>query len=140
MSPEVPVRQRRRRALVVWPEMERGLDRLMHFTPFGFRRWPRLWPAEEWLPETDVLERDGKIVVRIDLPGMKAADIEVTVEADLLTVSGKREEEKEVKEEEYYCCERSYGEFTRTVRLPEAVKVDAIEAKYENCVLEVTSP
>ena len=74
------------------------------------------------------------------MPGMKAEDIDVTVEGDLLRVSGKREEGKEIKEENYYCCERSSGEFSRTIRLPEGASAESVEASYTDGVLEVTVP
>ena len=106
----------------------------------GAFRWPRLWTAEEWLPYVDVFEREGKIVVRADVPGIKREDIQVSVEGDMLTIKGRREKEKGVKEEDYYCCERSTGEFSRTIRQAEGVGVEAVEAKYENGVLEVTVP
>ena len=140
MTVQVPIKQQKPRRLMVWPEMERSLDRLPRFTPFAFRRWPRVWPTEEWLPDIDVLERNGKILLRADIPGMKPEDIEVTIEGDMLTITGKREEEKEVKEEDYHCSERSYGEFSRTVRLPEGIMAEQVEAHYDNGVLEVTAP
>src|SRR3990172_5477492 len=140
MTIEVPVKQQKPRRLMVWPGMERSIDRLMRFTPFAFRRWPGIWPTEEGLPDIDVFERDGKLFVRVDVPGMRVEDIEVTVDGDMLTVRGKREEEKEVKEKDYYCSERSYGEFTRTIRLPEEVSPDEVDAHYENGVLEVAVP
>jgi HSP20 family protein len=135
---DIAVQKRRPGRMSAWP-FEPYFDRIARgFTPRAFRSWPRLWTGEEWLPEVDVFERNGKIVVRADLPGMKREDIEVTVEGDLLTIKGRREEEKEVKEVDYYCCERSTGEFSRTMRLPEGVGVKAVEAKYEDGVLEVT--
>jgi len=135
----VEVQERKPHRMPAWP-LEPYFDRLVRgFTPRSFR-WPRLWAAEEWLPDVDVFERAGKIVVRADLPGMKREDIQVAVEGDMLTIKGRREEEKEVKEEDYYCCERSTGEFSRTMRLPEGVGVDAVEARYESGVLEVTVP
>ena len=140
MTVGVPIKQRRPRRLIVWPGGERSIDRLMRFTPLAFRRWPGIWPTEEWLPDIDVFERDSKLIVRVDVPGMKLEDIEVTVEGDMLTVRGKREEEKEVQERNYYCSERSFGEFARTIRLPEEVSPDEVEAHYENGILEVTIP
>jgi len=135
----ITVQEKRPRRPSVWP-LEPYFDRLMRgFTPGAFR-WPRLGAGEEWLPDVDVFERERKIIVRADLPGMKREDIQVSVEGDMLTVRGRREEEKEVKEEDYYCCDRSTGEFSRTMRLPEGVGVEAVEAKYENGVLEVTVP
>ena len=136
----VAVQEKRPRRALAWP-FEPYFDRIARgFTPRAFRHWPRTWAGEEWLPDIDVFEREGKIVVRADLPGMKREDIQVTVEGDLLTIKGRREEEKEVKEEDYYCSERSTGEFSRTMRLPEGIGAEAIDARYDNGVLEVTVP
>jgi HSP20 family protein len=136
----IAVHERRPRRTLAWP-FEPYFDRITRgFTPRAFRLWPRLLAGEAWLPDIDVFEREGKVVVRADLPGMKREDMQVTVEGDLLTIKGRREEEKEVKEEDYYCSERSTGEFSRTMRLPEAATAEAIEAKYEDGVLEVTVP
>ncbi len=114
--------------------------------PFrGFDLWPtrrsrRAWMADEWLPEVDVFERDGKFVVRADLPGMKREDIEVKLDGDVLTIRGHREEKEEVKEADYYRCERQTGAFTRTIQLPEGATLEKIEASYSDGVLEVTVP
>jgi HSP20 family protein len=96
--------------------------------------------AEDWFPDLDVLEREGKLVVRADLPGVKREDIEVKLEGDALVISGHREEKEEVKEKDYYRCERQTGEFTRAVTLPKGVDTTNIEAVYDNGVLEVTVP
>ena len=135
----IAVQEKRPRRLLTWPEdMERYFDRRMRdFAAWPFRRFRRSL-AEAWFPDIDVFEREGKVVVRADLPGMKPEDVEVTVEGDLLTIKGRREEEKEVKEENYYCSERAFGEFSRTVRLPEGAATDAIEATCSDGILEVT--
>jgi HSP20 family protein len=96
--------------------------------------------AEEWLPDIDVFERKGKLVVRADLPGVKREDVQVRVDGETLIVQGHREEEKEVNEKDYHHFERRTGTFTRTVALPEGVNPDAIEANYKDGVLEVTVP
>jgi HSP20 family protein len=96
--------------------------------------------VEGWVPEVDIVEQDGVILVKADLPGMKREDIEVGVEGDMLVIKGHRAEEKEIKEENYYCAERSSGEFYRAFTLPEGVDAGAIEATYENGVLEVRMP
>ena len=57
-----------------------------------------------------------------------------------MTVKGERKAETEVKEEDYYCCERSYGSFSRSIALPSTVDAKKIEASYENGVLEVSLP
>jgi HSP20 family protein len=104
-----------------------------HFFPFYQR-------AERWIPEVDVLEQEGELVVKADLPGMKREDIEVGVEGEMLVIRGHRAEEKEVKEENYYCAERATGEFYRAFSLPEGVDADRIQATYEDGVLEVKVP
>jgi HSP20 family protein len=134
----VVVQEKRPQRTLAWP-FDPYFDRLWR----GFAPRAILWPkpaTQEWLPDIDVFEREGKIVIRADLPGMKREEIQVAVEADMLTIRGRREEAKEVKEEDYYCSERSTGEFSRTMRLPEGVGVEAIEATYDNGVLEVTVP
>ncbi len=140
------VRERGPRGPLAWPEdVERFLERAMRglgpwplWRPWRFRRWVR--PALEWEPDVDVFEREGKIVVRADLPGVKREDVEVTVEGDMLVIHGRREEEKEIKEEDYYRCERATGEFSRGISLPEGVDPDSIEAAFEDGVLEVAVP
>jgi HSP20 family protein len=95
-----------------------------------------MWRPEEWLPDTDVFEREGQVVVRV----VRREDIEVAAEGDKLVIRGRREEEKEVKEEGYYFCERASGEFQLSIGLPEGTNTEAIEATYQDVVLEVTVP
>ena len=99
-------------------------------------------PVEEigWMPAVDVLEKDDKFVVKAELPGMKEEDINVSVVGDTLTIKGEKKTETEVKEEDYYRCERSYGSFYRSIPLPSTVDSAKIEASYEDGVLEVTLP
>jgi HSP20 family protein len=135
----VTVQERRPSRLLAWPEeLERYFDR--RFREWPMRFWRRPEAAEAWMPDIDVFEKDGKLVVRTDIPGMTSENIDVSVEGDVLTIRGKREAEKEVKETDYYCSERATGEFFRTIRLPEGVTPDAFEAHYEDGVLEVTVP
>jgi HSP20 family protein len=137
---DVAVHEGRRPGAVAWPE---DIDRLLGAFRFP-RRWRRFWPAWRefgrealWMPEMDVFEREGKTVVRLDLPGTKREDIDVLVEGDMLVVRGHREQEKEIKEEHYYCAERATGEFSRAITLPEGVTAESIEATYQDGVLEV---
>jgi len=103
--------------------------------------WRRL-PLEEkgWIPAIDVFEKEDKFVVKAELPGMKEDDIDVSVVGDTLTIKGEKKTEAEVKEDDYYRCERSYGSFFRTVALPSHVDAKKIEASYEEGVLEITLP
>ncbi|MBI2912956.1 MAG: Hsp20/alpha crystallin family protein [Chloroflexi bacterium] len=140
------VREREPRRPLAWPEdVERFFERAMRgfgpwplWRPWRFRRWLR--PTLEWVPDIDVFERDGKMVVRADIPGVKRGDVEVTVQGDMLVIHGRREEEKEIKEEDYYRCERATGELSRGISLPEGVDTESIEAVFEDGVLEVTVP
>jgi HSP20 family protein len=94
---------------------------------------------DEWMPDMDIFEREGKLFVRADLPGMKREDLQVRLEGETLVVHGQREE-KEVNEKDYHHCERRTGAFTRKVALPDGLNPETIEATYKDGVLEVTIP
>jgi HSP20 family protein len=79
-------------------------------------------------------------VLKADLPGVKSEDIDVSVKGDLLTVSGKREQEKQTNEEHWHMVERSFGSFTRSFTLPEAVDTKALDAELKDGVLTLTLP
>jgi HSP20 family protein len=138
-------RRRPRWGLVPWrtfremEDMERRFDEI-----FGRPTLPSLWwrlPEEmSWVPALDVFEKENKLVVKAEIPGMKEEDIDVSVVDNTLTIKGERNAETEVKDEDYYRCERSYGSFFRSVPLPSAVDASKIEANYEDGVLEVTLP
>lgn len=93
-----------------------------------------------WEPRVDIIERDGQLVVHADLPGMREQDVHIHVENDVMTISGERRHEHEHKKGGVYRCERVYGSFQRNIALPEGVTADAIQASFENGVLEVTMP
>ena len=121
-------------------EVERRFDDIFGrpFVPAAWRRFPIREMA--WAPAVEVFEKEDKFVVRADLPGVKEEDIDVSIEGDMLTIKGEKESESEVKEESYYCCERSYGSFYRSIALPATVDSKKIEASYEDGVLEVSLP
>ncbi len=98
------------------------------------------WAEGPWMPSMDVSETDGTVKVKMDLPGMESKDIDVSVSGDLLTVRGEKKEEKEEEEGQYYCQERYAGSFQRSVRLPEEVQSDKVEAEFKNGVLNITLP
>jgi HSP20 family protein len=96
--------------------------------------------TSEWSPAVDIKEEDDKYVVRADVPGVDPKDIEVTLESDVLSISGKREEEKKEEREGYRRIERVSGHFCRRFTLPEAVNAEKITAKSDKGVLEVIIP
>ena len=93
-----------------------------------------------WAPAIEVFEKEDKFVVKAEIPGMKEEDIDISVVGDTLTIKGERKAESEVKEDDYYCCERSYGSFSRSIAVPSNVDAKKIEASYEDGVLEVSLP
>lgn len=93
-----------------------------------------------WAPQVEVFEREGKLVVRADLPGLTKGDVKVEVTDDALTIQGERRQEHEESSEGYYRSERSYGSFCRSIPLPEGVNADEAKADFRDGVLEVTMP
>ncbi|HEX8501297.1 MAG TPA: Hsp20/alpha crystallin family protein [Pyrinomonadaceae bacterium] len=88
--------------------------------------------------QVEVFEREGQLVVRADLPGLKKEDVKVEVSNDTLTISGERKSEHEEKREGFYRSERSYGSFQRQIPLPEGVNADDARATFNNGVLEIS--
>lgn len=93
-----------------------------------------------WSPVIEVKEKEGKLVLTAELPGLKKEDVTVHLDGDTLVVEGERKEEKEEKREGYYHSERSYGKFYRSIPLPEGAKTEQTAAQFNNGVLEVTVP
>jgi HSP20 family protein len=118
--------------------MRRDMDRL--WDSF-FERGVRGVDEEgEWLPSLDVAETKNDIVVKAELPGLDPKDIDISLTDGLLTIKGEKKQEREEKEENYHLVERSYGTFTRSIRLPKEVKSDKINASYKEGVLKVVLP
>lgn len=93
-----------------------------------------------WSLAIDVVEEDDRYVVRADVPGMTAEDVEVEVEDDVLTIRAEHEERTEEEEGNYVRRERRYGAFSRSIPLPAGVRPDDIEATCADGVLEVSFP
>lgn len=91
-------------------------------------------------PSVNTREGDAAYHVEVDLPGVKKADINVDVKDNIVTISGERKTKKEVKEEDYYKVESSYGKFERSFTVPEDVDVENIHADSKDGVLEVVLP
>ncbi len=93
-----------------------------------------------FVPDFEVKETKESYVVKADLPGVKEADLEITLTGNRLGIHGKRESEKEEKTETYYACEREYGSFTRAFTLPEGADVEHTRAELKDGVLTVVLP
>ena len=93
----------------------------------------------EWNPAIEIVESDNEIVLTAELPGLEDKDIHIGVEENLLSVSGERKFEKK-EEGEYLRCERWYGKFSRSFRLPETADLEQIKAGLKNGVLTISVP
>ena len=102
----------------------------------------RLWAEQQrgFEPAVDILEEADRIVMQVEVPGMKVEDVQVHVENNVLTLSGERRIEHEENKERYHRIERSYGSFSRAFILPKSVDGDAIDAKLEDGVLRLGLP
>jgi len=122
-----------------YPEPYRMLRDLMTWDPF--REMAPAWPVamEGGMLDIafEVKETPTAYLFHADVPGIKEPDLEVTVNGNRLTVSGKREEEKEDKTETYYTRERTYGAFTRSFTLPDGTDCDHVQADLKNGVLSI---
>jgi HSP20 family protein len=105
-----------------------------------FGQGEEMWPFGRVSPSLDLAETDQAIEARLDLPGVDPKEIDIQINANMLTVSGQRKEEKEEKGKTYHRVERRAGSFSRSVSLPCAVKEEAVEAKYHDGVLTITMP
>jgi HSP20 family protein len=93
-----------------------------------------------WSPEVDITERDGKMVVTADLPGLKKDDVKVEVMENSLIIQGERRQEHEESDRGYRRSERRYGSFYRSIPLPEGAQTDQARAEFKDGVLEVSMP
>jgi HSP20 family protein len=125
---------------------ERELDRM--FEDFPLFRWPRLRELERHFPRElrlqaptlDMYEEKNEVVIKAEVPGLSKDDIEIMISDSTLTIKGEKKKEEEVKEKDYYRCEREYGSFVRTVELPAEVKTEGAKAVFKNGVLEIRLP
>jgi len=112
------------------------------FAPGFGREFGRLADLETptWLPQVEVFERNGKLNIRADLPGLSKDDIDVDITNDAVVIRGERQQEKEESGEGYYRSERSYGSFYREIPLPSGVNAEEANATFRDGVLEITVP
>ena len=93
-----------------------------------------------WSPSVDVKEDEHRYMVQVELPGLKPADIEVQVENNVLFISGERRMEEKLEGENYHFVERSYGQFSRSFRLPKNVDSELVKASYNDGMLNIDIP
>ena len=91
----------------------------------------------QWSPALDVLQENGDVLIRAELPGVKPEDVDITLERGVLTISGERSAEEERRGAGYLVRERRHGSFRRSMQLPEGIDENSISARYQEGVLEV---
>ena len=96
--------------------------------------------AEEWWPSVDMSETKDSFIVKAELPGLDAKDVEVSISGDVLTIKGEKKKEVEEKDEHHYRAERYYGSFQRSFQLPVGVQADKVEAAFDKGILRITLP
>ena len=131
--------------------VSRTFRRPFWVTPFGTEGWrdlfsDRLWPEllrdkdEDLTPNIDFSEKDGKYFLNAELPGLKRDDISISIEDGYVTVSGKKETNKEEEGTSYYLKETRSGSFSRSFRLPGKVDKENVDATFKDGVLTVAMP
>jgi HSP20 family protein len=96
--------------------------------------------TESRKPAVDVLEKDGNLILRAEVPGMEQKDIDLKLEGNVLTIKGERKFDGEEQRDNYHRIESFYGSFSRSFTLPETVDRDRISADYKSGILTITIP
>jgi HSP20 family protein len=120
-------------------------------TPFGTegmgdvwmdRLWPEhpRWHGVEFVPSFDLYEKDNNYVIKAELPGVKKDDLNISVEGNVVNLSGKKSSEHEEEGGDYYMKESSYGSFSRSIRMPGEVDDEKAEAEFKDGILTLTLP
>jgi HSP20 family protein len=127
------------------PDIETVFQRMLDdpwFRPFA-RPWRELWRPNGFVleaPAVDMFEEKEDLVVKAEIPGLAKEDIDVSVTGNMLTIKGQKKKDAEIKEKDYYRCERTFGSFARTFELPVEVKSNDVKASFKNGVLEIRLP
>ena len=125
-------------ALLMRPEpLTADFDRLFSSL---FDRAGQAASAQRWVPAMDLVEHDDHFLLRADLPGLGEADVNIEFHDGSLTVSGERKAEHTERERGFYRLERQFGQFSRTLTLPEGIDPEAVKASFTNGVLEIWIP
>lgn len=119
-----------------------GLNEEMGF-PMSLRKdWPffRQNKQTPWFPNVELRDTDKALLLRAEIPGIKAEDLNVEVNDNSVCISGESRQEKREEKENLFHSEFQYGSFYRRIALPAGVKADEAQAEYKNGILELTMP
>lgn len=113
--------------------MRREMDRIWN----RFSRESSTY-EREWNPSLDLMETEASLVAEVEVPGINADDIDISVTSDMLTVTGEKKQQTDEQGKNYHVLERAYGRFSRSIPLPTAVNPDRVEARYKDGILRIT--
>lgn len=132
-----------RHPLDAWGSLRGDMDRMFEGF-FGGRGLPSLFgaggAAGALSPSVEVRENDKEIVIEAELPGMQEKDVQLTFRDGVISIKGEKRSERDETKDDVHICERSYGSFQRSFRLPDTVEVDKAVANFDKGVLKVTLP
>ena len=92
----------------------------------------------EWAPAVDATTKNGDLIIRAELPGVSPEDVDISLQNNVLTISGERKVEQEEERGGYFIRERRYGSFSRSFTLPQGTDESKVRARFDQGVLEVT--
>jgi HSP20 family protein len=118
----------------------RVMDALLRWDPLRGGEWSSVAAAPTFVPRFDVMETKDAYVLKADMPGVKEEQLDVSLNGNLLTISGKREADHHDDGDAYFAIERSYGSFARSFTMPESVDGAGVTADLKNGVLTVRIP
>ena len=122
-------------------QFDRMFDSLMSGWAAPWRHAPRLDAGGfDFAPRVETAETDAAYEVTAELPGVDEKDVKVSIEDNVLSVSGEKKADREEKKKDYVMTERSYGSFKRSFTLPENVAFDKVAARFDKGVLRITLP
>jgi HSP20 family protein len=121
-------------------DMEKGLSTYLGRPAVRTEAGKEAMTAAEWSPLVDITEDDKEYLIKADLPDVKKEDVKLTVQDDVMSISGERKYEKEEKGKKYHRVERAYGSFMRSFTLPEDADGSKVSAEYKDGVLKVRLP
>lgn len=141
----VPVTTEHRDMFSMMRDMERMMEDSFRRSFMGFD-WPifrHLLPEmgrTEFAPAIDMYEEGNELVVKAELPGIKKEQIRLNMVENTLTITGEKATEERIERKDYLRLERSHGTFSRTLNLPEGLKVEECHANFTDGVLEIRIP
>ncbi len=121
----------------IWPETTSFFEEFFNDLPFVTNA---VRGSEKWLPTVDIVEKDGNLILRAEVPGVNEKDIDLKLEGNVLILKGEKKSEHEESNNNYHRMESFYGSFARSFTLPDTVDRDHIKAECKNGILTITIP